>query len=111
MNIIELNQELSLAFKDLKEGKIDAQKAQALVNIGKEIANNSKILLQAAKMSKSDNIASLVIGEERAKQLEYTDIYQQKTDFALKLGYKNLAEAISKMGQSKFESQFKEQIS
>jgi len=108
MNILELNQELSSAFKDLKEGKIDAAKAQALVNIGKEITNNSKLLLQAAKMAKNPNIAGLVIGEGKAKELEYEDAYQKKTDFALKLGYRNLAEAVSKMGSSEFEKKFNE---
>ena len=110
MNILELNEELSAAFKDLKEGKIDTAKAQALVNIGKEITNNSKLILQAAKMAKNRNIVGLVIGEEKAKELEFKDVYQQKTDFAMKLGYRNLAEAVSKMGSHQFESKFKESL-
>lgn len=108
MDILELNNELSQAFKDFKAGKITAEQAKGLVDIGSAITNNTRLILDAAKVAQNPNIASLVVGSERAKELISNDLFEEKTAFAQKLGYPNLGEAFAKMGRWEFERQFNE---
>lgn len=108
MNILQLNEELSKAFKDLKAGKIDAELANGLVNIGNAMNNNAKLILEAAKIAQNPNIASLVVGSETERLIASDSVYEKKQEFSVKLGYKNLGEAFAKMGRGEFERQFNE---
>lgn len=108
MNILELNTELANTLRDLKDGKIDTQQANSIVNIANAMTNNAKILLQAAKIAKNESVAALVIGNDKVKELQHEDAYTARTEFALKLGYKNLSEAMGEMGRAHFERRFKE---
>ncbi|MDH1602339.1 hypothetical protein [Empedobacter sp. GD03739] len=107
MNILELNQKLYETLESLESGKIDAKKADSIVNVANAITNNTKLLLNVAKTAKSQNIAQLLLGAETANEIEYRDIYEQKTEFALSLGYDNLSSAIGKLGKENFEQKFK----
>ena len=107
MNILELNQKLYETLEGLESGKIDAKKADSIVNVANAITNNTKLLLNVAKTAKSQNMAQLLLGSETAKEIECRDIYEQKTDFAVSLGYDNLASAIGRIGKEEFEQKFK----
>jgi len=107
MNILELNQKLYETLQNLEDGKIDNKKADSIVNVANAITNNTKLLLNVAKTAKSQNMAAIILGTETAKEIENRDVWQRKADFALKLGYDNLSDAIGKLGKSEFENKFK----
>jgi len=109
MNILELNQKLYATLQDLEDGKIDSKKADSIVNVANAITNNTKLLLNVAKTAKSQNMAALILGNDTVKEIEHRDTWEKKADFALKLGYDNLSDAIGKLGKTEFEKRFKEQ--
>lgn len=49
---------------------------------------------------------TILIGNEKMKEIENADVYTLKTEFAMKLGYQNLSEAVSKMGTHQFNQEF-----
>lgn len=107
MNILELNQKLYQTLEGLESGKIDTKKADSIVNVANAITNNTKLLLNVAKASKSQNMAALLLGAETANEIEFRDVYEQKTEFALSIGYDNLSDALGKLGKDEFEKRFK----
>ncbi len=107
MNILELNKKLGAVLEGLENGSIDAKKAQAMVNVSNAMTNNAKLILSAAKLTKSKQMAASLMGANTS-ELEYNDLYEHKTDFALSQGYKNIVEAIGKMGKGTFEDKFKQ---
>lgn len=106
-NIVELNEKLYKLMDGLETGKVDSKTAQAMINVSTAIAANTKILLDAAKFAKNPNISNMMIGEENAKRLAYKDGYDERLNFAIEMGYDNIAEAIAGMGKANFEQKLK----
>lgn len=109
MSIIELNEKLAKAFDKLESGELDKETANAMVNVASAMTNNAKVLIQAAHVSGNSDFAKLIMSEKTAKSIEYSNAFDAKTDFAIKLGYKNISDAIGKMGKLEFEDKFKKQ--
>lgn len=109
MNLNDLNEKLYKTLEGLEDGSIEPKKAQAIVNVNNAINGNCKLILDAAKLSKNPNILGVIMDADKASELEYQSTHQKKTDFALSLGYKNLAEAIGKLGLSEFERRFRDE--
>lgn len=105
-NIIELNKKLFETIEGLENGTVEIKKAQAIVNVSNAIANNAKLVISAAKLSKNPNMGSMLLGIEAPEPPK--DTYDKKLEFAKSLGYKNITEAISKKGKLEFDSDFKE---
>lgn len=100
-----LNDILFDTLRDLKDGGIDEKRATAVTNVANSIINNAKTQLTAYKLSKGkayrENFGTL-------PEAKKGDTYELKNDFALHMGYKNVTEAMDKMGRGEFEEQFKQ---
>ena len=106
-NIVELNEKLYKLMEGLEQGKVDHKTAQTMINVSSAIAENAKLLLAAAKLSKNPNITSLMIGEGNSRKLAFKDGYDERLEYAIELGYANIAEAIAGMGKANFEQKLK----
>ena len=105
-NLNELNEILFDTLRGVRDGKIDEKKATAVTNVANSIINNCKTQLVAYKLSEGMAYRENFGGLPGAPKNGST--YELKNDFALKLGYKNISEAMGKMGKNEFEKQFSE---
>ena len=108
-NLNELNNLLFKTLRGVSDGSIDDKKAQTVTNVANSIINNSKVQLQAYKLTKG-NAYQEAFGKPPSKTLKSSDLYTQKTDFAIFKGYDNIPAAISAMGKNNFEQEFKNWI-
>lgn len=110
-NLNELNTVLFDTLRGVKDGTIDDKKAKSITGVSNAIINNAKLQLNAAKFIKGGSINTAYFGEISAKnQLKSSpenDLYSDKLEFAISMGYKNLADAISQVGKNTFEQKFK----
>ncbi len=107
MNLDDLNESLFRLFDDIKEDRVDTSKAQAMTNIANTIINTAKVQLQGIKQLQDSGIVPLTMKDSSPKMLG--DLYDQKSAFAKKLGYQNVAEAIGKMGKEQFNKLYEKQ--
>ena len=113
-NLNELNTILFDTLRGVKSGDVDTKKAQTITSVSNAIINNAKTQLNAAKLMKSgavvktDFFETLQL-EQTNEAIEDKSLYDRKLRFSKKLGYSNLAEAISALGSREFEMKFKEQ--
>lgn len=108
-NIIDLNNKLFKLLEGLENKTVDAKTAQSMVNVSNAISNNVKLMLQAAKISKNPNISNLMLGEKMANKIKPKNTYERKLEFAKLNGFKDIAQAIGKLGKDGFEQQFKDE--
>ena len=105
-NLNELNEILFDTLRGVRDGKIDEKKATAVTNVANSIINNCKTQLSAYKLSNGkaykENFGALPEAQKEG------NTYELKNDFALQLGYKNVSQAMEKLGKNEFEKQFSE---
>lgn len=108
----ELNTALFDTLRGVIDKKIDGKTAQTVVNISKAIVDNAKVQVEAATLFKNSVVHSEFLGILQAPKLpnKSGDLFDQKLDFAKSLGYKNISEAIGKMGQKGFENAFDDSL-
>lgn len=107
-NLTQLNNVLFETLRGVKDGTIDDKKAQTVTNIANSIISNTKTQLQAYKLTKG--IAFRDEFGKPSKSLQMSDdVYEQKSEFAIFKGYKNVSQAIAEMGAG-FEIEFKKWI-
>lgn len=106
MNILELNKKLYETLEALENDKIDIKKADGIVNVANAITNNTKLLINVAKIANSENVASLILGDEAVNKIESESTYSRKVDFALSLGYSSVPEAMGAIGSDNFNRKF-----
>ncbi|WP_438423092.1 hypothetical protein [Aquimarina macrocephali] len=106
----ELNAVLFDTLRGLNNGSIEESKAKAIVKVTDGIAKVAKIQLDAFKMTGGASPVPAVLGNEMKihPQIGSPDRHTQMTQFAVKLGYKNVTTAIRDMGKGEFDKQFKE---
>lgn len=108
MNLDKLNEGLFDLFEGLKKGTIEVDKANAMTNVANTIINNAKVQLQGLKQMQDSGIVPISLKDSTPKMIG--DIYDEKLEFAKKLGHKNLAEAISKLGKENFNKLFEQHL-
>ena len=111
-NLDDLNETLFELMSDIKEGKVDVKKAQAITNAANTIIQSVRTQVQGmAKLNGAGIRPKGLIGEaERTEKglPKSADTYDKKNAYAQSLGYKNVTEAISKMGLKEFNNSFEE---
>ncbi len=111
MNLEQLNTTLFQTLNDLKSKKIDEKKANAIVNISNAIIKNTSVQLTAFKMMKGQIKApKSITNKEVFATLGTGDTYDQKTEFAKKLGFKSVSDAIDEFGLKPFNEKFKNEF-
>jgi hypothetical protein len=105
-NLTELNKILFETLRGVEKGSISNEKSQAITNVSNSIINNAKTQLNAFKLTKGVAFKDTFGGIPKIT-LKSGDIYEQKSEFALSRSFKNVSEAITEMGKSNFENQFK----
>lgn len=96
-NLTALNDVLFTTLKGIQDGTVDDKKAQTITNVANSIINNTKTQLQAYKLTKGMAFRSEFGKPDKQIQMS-NDVYEQKSEFAIFKGYKNVSEAISGMG-------------
>ncbi|HET8886809.1 MAG TPA: hypothetical protein VFM70_10710 [Salinimicrobium sp.] len=108
-NLQELNDVLFDTLRKVKDGKMDPKQVNAVVAVSNSIISNTKTVMQACKMAKTE-IPSGFFGVEKspmqitegpAGQSKY-----QELDFALAIGYDNVAKAVGDLGNKVFRKRF-----
>lgn len=116
-NLNELNDMLFNLLRSRFDDKINTEKVDDICKISDKIIQNAKTQINV--VSKLKGLALPVenfglkqgvkpLNSMRVKIDPEADLYEQKIEFALSLGYKNLTDAFSKHGRTKFENEFKE---
>ena len=105
-NLIELNNMLFDTLRDLNEGKIGKEKADAICKVSSNIIKNAKLQLNFVKVTKNTSMPMDVFGKKTI-QIEGADIYDLKDSFAKSIGYDTVGKAIADMGNIDFDRQFK----
>lgn len=104
-NLQTLNDNLFELFNQVKDGKIDIEKANTMVGISNTIINNAKVQLQGIKQFHELGYEPNITSNSTVKKL-VGDIYDRKFQFALSIGHQNVADAVSKLGKEQFEALF-----
>ncbi|WP_315055178.1 hypothetical protein [Chryseobacterium indoltheticum] len=105
MNLQELNVNLGDVFLQLKEGKIQPDQANALVNVSNSIINNAKVQLQGIKQFHDLGYEPSATQSGSVKKI-VGDVFDRKFQFAQSIGHSNVSAAIAKLGKEKFEELF-----
>lgn len=107
----ELNGILFDTLRGLKEGSIEESKAKAVVKVTDGIAKVAKLQLEAFKMTGGASLVPTVLGNKVKinHEIGSPDKHTRMNQFAVSLGYKNVAAAISDLGKDKFTKQFNNQ--
>jgi hypothetical protein len=110
-NLSNLNDVLFDTLRKLNENKISTDKAKSIVDVSNSIINNAKTQLTAFKMVKGKTAPPTIIGlpSSTGSSVSPGDNYEQMSDFALKLGYENVASAIATLGKDKFKTRFRDE--
>jgi len=108
-NLSELNDLLFDTLRGINDDKVSAEKVKSIVHVSHSIVSNAKAQLEAFKMTGGRVEAPKIFGARIESQMviEQGNTYNLMEDFAIKEGYKNVSEAISKMGKSGFNAAFK----
>lgn len=121
-NLNELNRVLFDTLRQVKSKKVDSKQAQSIVGIGNAIINSAKLQLNAAKHLKGATISTDFFGDitveqqrklpmlKENKKVTFSNpknLYDRKLEFALSLGYSNIADAYAGQGRADFENKFK----
>lgn len=104
-NLQTLNDNLFELFNDVKEGKIEIEKANTMVGISNTIINNSKVQLQGIKQFHELGYEPNVTSNSTVKKL-VGDVYDRKFQFAVSIGHQNVSDAVAKLGKDQFEALF-----
>jgi hypothetical protein len=105
MNLQDLNTNLGDVFLQLKEGKLTADTANALVNVLNSIINNAKVQLQGIKQFHDLGYEPSANQSGSVKKI-VGDVFDRKFEFAKSIGHLNVSEAIAKLGKEKFDELF-----
>ena len=105
-NLSELNNLLFETLKGVKSGSIDVKRAQTVTGVANSIISNTKLQLEAFKITKGKAFASefsstrkpIEVTESPTPKLPAKDVYNQKNDFAIYSGYKNVTDAMDNLG-------------
>jgi len=114
-NLNELNSVLFDTLRGVKDGTIDAKKAQTVTNVANSIISNAKTQLSAYKLTNgeaySENFGALppisnpsisTSPELKPASLLKNDKHAKMYDFAKSKGYKSVTEAMSHEGKHEF---------
>ena len=107
-NLSELNDILFDTLRGIKDGKIPAEQAHAIIGVSNNIINNAKTQLQAYKLTNGKVGVQTFIGLPGPSEaiLQSKDRFLQMNEFALLKGHHSITDAMSKMGKAKFEQEF-----
>lgn len=108
-NLSELNTILFDTLRGLKDGSVTKEQAQAVTNVGNAIINNSKVQLDAFKLTrgKGNNAEQFGLKREALTEgLAEKDRYEQMLEYSASLGYTSTADAMAAIGKVKFEKDF-----
>lgn len=110
MNLDDLNSQLFSLFQEIKEDKIDSEKAKALTGVANSIIDSVRTQIQGIRQLQASGVVpeSLVGNSVRSIEASEKSTYDRKNNYAKKLGYKNLSEAIASMGKAQFEESYSE---
>ena len=107
----QLNEILFSTLKDVVDGKTDDKKAQAIVGLSNSIINSGKLQLNAYKLAKAQKAPEMFGLEQgpphEVAQIAEKDKHSQMLNFAIIIGYGNIASAMKDMGKETFEKRFK----
>lgn len=117
-NLNELNTILFDTLRSVNSNEMDHKKATVISSLGSTIINNAKVQLQASKLLKGGELETeffgvltspkKAIGDKIKLHMNNESLYDKKLEYALSLGYKSLADAMTNVGKREFEQQFKE---
>ena len=107
----KLNEILFNTLQGVVDGNVDDKKAQAIVGLSNSIINTGKLQLNAYKLAKAQK-APEIFGLEQGQphevaQIEEKDKHSQMLNFAIIIGYGNIAQAMKHLGKETFEKRFK----
>ena len=107
-NLSNLNDILFDTLRGVKNDEIKPDKAKAIVNVSNSIVSNAKAQLEAFKMTKGRVDPPKLFGTkiESSLLIAQGDTYDQMEEYAKKKGYRNITEAIAKMGKDGFNIAF-----
>ena len=106
-NLNELNDILFETLRGVKDDKVSEKKAKSITEVSNSIINNAKAQLSAYKLTKGHAFKDTFGSPKRELK---GDTYEQKNEFAMIKGYSSVTDAISKMGKSDFENNFKDWV-
>lgn len=109
MNLEDLNTNLGDVFSKLKDGLIDPERANALVNVANSMVNNAKVQLQGIKQFHELGYEPGITKSGSVKKI-VGDVFDRKYQFAQSIGHNNVSDAIAKLGKEPFEKLFNESI-
>lgn len=104
-NLQLLNDNLFDLFDEVKNGKIDIEKANAMIGISNTIINNAKVQLQGIKQFHELGYEPNATSNSTVKKL-VGDVYDRKFQFAISIGHQNVSDAVAKLGKEQFEALF-----
>ena len=108
----ELNSILFDTLRGLKSGAIEEGQAKAVVKVTDGIAKVAKLQLEAFKMTGGASPVPAVLGNgiKIHPEIGSSDKHSRMTQFALKLGYKNITKAMDDLGKENFKKKFNESV-
>lgn len=110
-SIESLNSVLFETLEKLQNDKIEVSKAKAIIETSTAIAKNVSLQLQAFKITKGQTQQPTALSAGKIYvTANSSNTYDQKTEFAKKLGFKDIPEAIDALGVYKFNKKFKEEF-
>lgn len=110
-NIDIVNDALFDTLKKLQTKQIDIPTAKAIVATSDAIVKNAALQLQAFKMTKGQIAAPKALTSSKIFLTKGSDdVHAQKTEYAQSLGFKDVTEAIGKLGSYDFNKRFKEEF-
>ena len=108
-NLNTLSEQLFSTLDDLKNGKIKREDAKVMKEIAGTLINNAKTQLEAFKITKGIGDQAELFGVKSlgpSPDIENQNVYDQKMEFSISKGFKNVAECMAALGQ-KFEYEFR----
>jgi hypothetical protein len=100
-----LNDNLFQLFNDVKNDKVNPEKAQALVSISKTIIEGAKTQINGINTFQKNGYIPDVLEGTNPKLIG--DTFEKKTTFAKSKGFKSVALAMAELGKDKFEQLYK----
>lgn len=110
-NINDVTNVLFETLQGLKDKSISPEQAKSINHTAGTIIQAGKLQLEAAKMMKGVKKAPelLGLGSGTISDGKKKDLYDQKKEFALELGYDNISVAMATLGSKVFEQRFKDE--
>lgn len=113
-NLQTLGDNLFDLFNQVKEDKMDLEKASTLVTISNTIINTAKVQMagirQLNELGYGSNLTGYSPNLTQNAQVENIigDVFDKKYEYAKLLGYKNVSDAYGILGKEEFERKFAE---